>query len=59
MDVSAKQVVSAGRACMGLLEKDECKGGLMGGKMEGEGVGLMKGEGGFVGSGMEHVGGGE
>ncbi len=29
---------------MGLLEKDECKGGLMGGKMEGQGVGLMKGE---------------
>ncbi len=29
---------------MGLLENDECKGGVMGGKMQREGVGLMEGE---------------
>ncbi|WP_222122425.1 hypothetical protein, partial [Staphylococcus epidermidis] len=40
-------------------ENEECKGGLMGGNMEGEAVGLMIGEAGFVGRGMEEVGGRE
>uniref|UniRef100_UPI0011A56B88 hypothetical protein n=1 Tax=Staphylococcus capitis TaxID=29388 RepID=UPI0011A56B88 len=42
-----------------MLEKDECKRGLMGGKMQREAVGLMKTEAAFVGSGMEDVAAGE
>ena len=53
MDVSPKQIVSVGAACIPFLEHDDANRALMGANMQKQAVPLLRPEAPFVGTGLE------
>ncbi|HYO61885.1 MAG TPA: DNA-directed RNA polymerase subunit beta [Actinomycetota bacterium] len=54
MDVSPKQIVSVGAACIPFLEHDDANRALMGANMQRQAVPLLKPTAPYVGTGLEH-----
>ncbi|HVF52436.1 MAG TPA: DNA-directed RNA polymerase subunit beta [Actinomycetota bacterium] len=54
MDVSPKQIVSVGAACIPFLEHDDANRALMGANMQRQAVPLLRPTAPFVGTGLEH-----